>query len=778
MSSPAGPPIVALGSAWRPAKPCRSPALFYGGDSCPAAGTPPRSSPTAASSSGSSCAPRVGGGSGRALPAAIFEGLGEGHDAGALERPEGAGNRMRHPAHHRQVACLECGPELGDQRGMLAEETLDHLRQQLPVAGHGLQRRAPVEADARCVRVRATVRDAASDLVMAVEARARCVPVGAGLRLPAGGRIVAFPRRPPGLAVPGDRRRVPILTGRRHTFAATRGLRVAAGRRVRLSLLHHGGDRVEELPRPVRLQQEPVEAGGEAPGLVAARRPRGQGQYRRRTGALRLLAPPDGGGRRVAVHPGHLEVHEDHVVPFGRASIDRRHAVADGAHPVARPLEEPDRHPLVGDGVLDEEHAQRDPLDDRLADRRGLVGAALREPEPGGEMERAALPRLALQAHGASEGIHEAGGDGQPQAGAPVAPGRRRVGLHELLEDRLLLARRYADAGVGHVEAEHDAVVDRIFPPDVQRDRAPPGELDGVRQEVREDLPQQPPVAHHRVRDVGVHVVRQLDVLAVKAGRERLHEGVEALAQAKRVGLDDELARLHLREVEDVVDDVEQRVGRLAQGVEMLALPGRQIGLAEQLGHPDDPVEGRADLVADVGEEDALGPVGAFGPVLRLAQLLRLAPQVLLGALERGHVGVAAEQADGLALLVADGEAAAAHPHRTAVAVAVADDLVVGMVGVGEVLGEVVEGEVAVLREDVGHPPLGGVGNLVVAIAEELLEAGAHPLLVLALDVPVPDAVERAGLQELEDRRVLAHQLVELGLQVVLVLGHAAPAVG
>ena len=650
---------------------------------------------------------------------------------------------------------------------MLAEETPDHLRQQLPVTGHGLQRRAPVEAAGRCVR--ATVRDAASALVTVVHVCARCVRAGARPRTPAAGRIVAFPRRQPDPAVPAHRGRVPVLSGLRLANAAARGLRDPAGRRP---LLHHGGDRVEELPRPVRLQEEPVEAGGQAPRLVAARRPRGQGQYRRRGGALLHLAPPDRLGRGVAVHPRHLEVHEDHVEPFPRARVDRRHAVADGAHRVARPLEKPDRHPLVGDGVLDQEHAQGHALDDRLAGRRGLVGAGLGEPEPRREMERAALPRLALQAHRASEGVHEAGGDGQPQTGAPVAPGGRRVGLHELLEDRLLLARRYADAGIGHVETQHDAVVDRIVPPDVQRDRAPPGELDGVRQEVGEDLPQQSPVADHRVRHVGVHVVRQLDVLAVKAGRERLHQGVEALAEAERVRLDNQLAGLHLREVEDVVDDVEQRVGRLAQGVEMLALRGGQVGLGEQLGRPDDPVEGRADLVADVGEEDALGAVGPLGRVLRLAQLRRLAPQVLLGALERGHVGVAAQQPDGLALLVADGEAAAADPDRAPVAVPVADDLVVGMAGVGEVLGEVVEGEVAVLREDVGHPPLGGVGDLVVAVAEELLEPGAHPLLVLALDVPVPDAVERARLQELEDRRVLPDQLVELGLQVVLVLAH------
>ncbi len=104
---------------------------------------------------------------------------------------------------------------------------------------------------------------------------------------------------------------------------------------------------------------------------------------------------------------------------------------------------------------------------------------------------------------------------------------------------------------------------------------------------------------------------------------------------------------------------------------------------------------------------------------------------------------------------------------------AVADDLIVRMFRVGQVPGEVVEGDVAVLREDVRHPPLGRVGDLAVAVAEELLEPGAHPLLVLPLDVPVPDAVQRAGLQELEDRRVVADQLVELALQIVVVLAHA-----
>ena len=179
--------------------------------------------------------------------------------------------------------------------------------------------------------------------------------------------------------------------------------------------------------------------------------------------------------------------------------------------------------------------------------------------------------------------------------------------------------------------------------------------------------------------------------------------------------------------------------------------------------------------MADVGQEDALGPVGAFRRVPGVPQLGRLALQVLLRALERRDVGVAAQQADRLAALVPDREPAATDPHAAAVAVAVAHDLVVRVVGVRQVLGEVVEGDVTVLGKDVGHPPLGRVGNFVVAVAEEVLEAGAHPLLVLPLDVPVPDAVERAGLEELENRRIATDQRVELLLEIVLFLAHVAP---
>ena len=78
-------------------------------------------------------------------------------------------------------------------------------------------------------------------------------------------------------------------------------------------------------------------------------------------------------------------------------------------------------------------------------------------------------------------------------------------------------------------------------------------------------------------------------------------------------------------------------VGRRLDHVQVLALLGRQVGVQGQLGHADDAVHRRADLVAHVGQELALGPVGRLGGLPGLAQLL-------LGLLALGDVVDHAEQ--------------------------------------------------------------------------------------------------------------------------------------
>ena len=85
--------------------------------------------------------------------------------------------------------------------------------------------------------------------------------------------------------------------------------------------------------------------------------------------------------------------------------------------------------------------------------------------------------------------------------------------------------------------------------------------------------------------------------------------------------LEVELAGLDLREVEDVVDDRQQRLGRVARPWSRYSrCSAVEVGVEHQLGHADDAVHRRADLVAHVGQELALGAVGRLGRFLGLGR--------------------------------------------------------------------------------------------------------------------------------------------------------------
>jgi hypothetical protein len=87
-------------------------------------------------------------------------------------------------------------------------------------------------------------------------------------------------------------------------------------------------------------------------------------------------------------------------------------------------------------------------------------------------------------------------------------------------------------------------------------------------------------------------------------------------------------AGFDLREVEDVVDDVQQRMRRALRHRQQLALLGVEIGIEQQPGQADDAVHRRPDLVAHVGEELALDRGRLLRLPPRLFELARLGLQL------------------------------------------------------------------------------------------------------------------------------------------------------
>ncbi len=165
--------------------------------------------------------------------------------------------------------------------------------------------------------------------------------------------------------------------------------------------------------------------------------------------------------------------------------------------------------------------------------------------------------------------------------------------------------------------------------PHADDDVAALGELDGVADQVDEDLAQPLGVAEDGGGHVRLDPPRQVDAFAMRGERQ----AGQALAQqgpdVERRPIQLQASRFDLREVEDVVDDPQQRRRRAADGVEIVPLIGRQRRRREQFRHAQHAVHRRADLVAHVGHELALGPARGLGGFLREAQVAGLCGDAL-----------------------------------------------------------------------------------------------------------------------------------------------------
>ncbi len=154
------------------------------------------------------------------------------------------------------------------------------------------------------------------------------------------------------------------------------------------------------------------------------------------------------------------------------------------------------------------------------------------------------------------------------------------------------------------------AVRPGALPRDDHVDPAGLGELHPVAKQVDQDLAEAGDVAHHLLRQVGREMAGHGQPLR-RRRRHQVEVRGDAVAQVEGLVLELEAARLDLREVEDVVDQGQQGVAAGADGFDVVALLEVEIGLEQEPGHADHPVERGADLVAHVGQELAFSRLAA-----------------------------------------------------------------------------------------------------------------------------------------------------------------------
>ena len=140
---------------------------------------------------------------------------------------------------------------------------------------------------------------------------------------------------------------------------------------------------------------------------------------------------------------------------------------------------------------------------------------------------------------------------------------------------------------------------------------------------------------------------------------------VDALAHGEPGTIGLQAAGLDARKIKQVVDQSEQVPGRGAYRIVVFPLLGVQFTARQQIGEPEYAVEGRADLVAHIGQKLALGTVGIFGFGLEPGHLSGVRAEFRLGSLALADV--AGHSQEGLRLPVGDGAIVDLEGNRSAV---------------------------------------------------------------------------------------------------------------
>src|SRR5262249_31800463 len=151
------------------------------------------------------------------------------------------------------------------------------------------------------------------------------------------------------------------------------------------------------------------------------------------------------------------------------------------------------------------------------------------------------------------EELDEGAADREPEAHALGGGAGTALGLDEGLEHALERVGR--DPGAGVLDREGGAAV---APVDAHGDAAGAGELHGVAAQVAEDLAQLALVAAYERRQPGRHLEGEAEPAPLGARAEEVLHAVEELARREVDEVRGGLARLDLRDRQDVVDEPEE----------------------------------------------------------------------------------------------------------------------------------------------------------------------------------------------------------------------------
>ena len=232
--------------------------------------------------------------------------------------------------------------------------------------------------------------------------------------------------------------------------------------------------------------------------------------------------------------------------------------------------------------------------------------------QPCGELEVAAHTGLRFNPDLAVHQLNHALANGQAQTCTAILAGGRTIGLTKGLEQATGLLWRHANTGVFHIHLELDTAF--LFADHHNRHLDVPclGKLDRIVDQVRQHLPQAQRVAQQIARHIGSYMDQKFQTLIVRLVANHGGHVRHNIVQPEGDVFHLDLASFDFGEVQNVVNNAQQRHTRAVDFGNVVALFGIQIGLERQVRHTNNRIHRRTNFMAHIRQEHALGLCGFF----------------------------------------------------------------------------------------------------------------------------------------------------------------------
>ena len=320
----------------------------------------------------------------------------------------------------------------------------------------------------------------------------------------------------------------------------------------------------------------------------------------------RCSARPNGLSRLQTIGARHRNIHQNDVELAGAGQTDPFVAIPRLHHLMALCGQHVAHDQAVDRVIFDHQRQPGRSAPPVLALQgllRGGFRRGLQDAQGKADPERAAHPRLAFNRQGPPHPRHNPFDNAKPQPGARH-PALGWLKRHKILKYPAQIAARDANSGV------RDANLGRPLRRQMGQgnaDRAAFGEFDRVPHQIEQDLPQLRRIAD----DAGPVITRGHLHQTVALRQARRGLVVKNLCnqqrQVDRPQTERRLATVQPRDVQDVIDLMQQQLARGFHDPQIFALMWLQIGAVQQVDRPDHPVQRRANLVAHHHQQIRLG---------------------------------------------------------------------------------------------------------------------------------------------------------------------------